>query len=110
MYICSSKHVVSFDILSLANCFSRSVRPLTLFFSRGLFFVAGFHWVSVKGKRATSAEAPILAVAPHSSYMDALPVTFLGLTSVVAKTEAKSIPFFGSMSPIYAIWLGVQML
>lgn len=98
---------MSLDILlSLVRCFSRSVRPLAVFFSRALFFMAGFHWVSVKGKRATSAEAPILAAAPHSSYMDALPVTYLGLTSVVAKTEAESVPFFGSMAPISTSWFG----
>lgn len=76
----------------------RSLRPLAVFFARGVFFFGGFHWVTVKGKRATSAEAPILAVAPHSSYLDALPVTYLGLTSVVAKTEAEDVPIFGTLT------------
>lgn len=54
--------------------------------------------MTVKGKRASSAEAPILAVAPHSSYLDALPVTYLGLTSVVAKTESQDVPIFGTLT------------
>ena len=51
----------------------------------------------MKGKLATAEEAPILAVAPHSSFFDALPITFLDLTSVVAKADAENVPIFGSM-------------
>lgn len=72
------------------------LRPLVVFFSRGVFFMGGFHWVTVKGKRALPSEAPVLATAPHSSYFDALPVTFLDLTTVVAKSSAANVPFFGS--------------
>lgn len=72
------------------------LRPLVVLFSRGVFFMGGFHWVEVKGKRALPSEAPLLATAPHSTYFDGLPVTFLGLTSVVAKSTASNVPFFGS--------------
>lgn len=63
---------------------------------RALFVAGGFHWVTVKGKQATSKEAPVLAVAPHSSYSDALAVIYLGAPSVVAKGETGQIPFLGS--------------
>jgi len=50
----------------------------------------------VKGQRASAEAAPILVVAPHSSYIDALIVVYLNLTSMVAKKSAIQIPFFGS--------------
>ena len=52
----------------------------------------------MKGERASPKEATILALAPHSSYFDALPVVHCDLTSVVAKAEASSVHLFGSMS------------
>ena len=61
-----------------------------------VFFVGGIPWVTVKGKRATSAEAPILAISPHSSYMDVLAVVFLDWTSVVCKGEVVGAPMIGS--------------
>ena len=50
----------------------------------------------MKGRRACAAAAPILVVSPHSSYIDALIVVYLNLTSIVAKKSAIQIPFFGS--------------
>ncbi|KAL0271512.1 UNVERIFIED_CONTAM: hypothetical protein PYX00_008584 [Menopon gallinae] len=74
---------------------------------RALFVAGGFHWVTVKGKQATPKEAPVLAVAPHSSYSDALAVIYLGAPSVVAKGEIGQIPFFGKLinytQPVY-VW------
>jgi len=52
----------------------------------------------VKGRRASAEEAPILTVAPHSSYIDALIIVYLNMTSMVAKKSAIEIPFFGSKS------------
>ncbi|WAR13504.1 PCAT2-like protein [Mya arenaria] len=73
------------------------LRPIIVFLSRGVFFAAGFHHIKVSGKRANPSEAMILAVAPHSSYMDALPVVFLDLTSSVAKSENGEVPLFGTL-------------
>ncbi|EEB14333.1 conserved hypothetical protein [Pediculus humanus corporis] len=74
---------------------------------RALFAAGGFHWVKVKGKQATSKEAPVLAVAPHSSYFDALSVVYLGGPSVVAKGETGILPLFGKLinytQPVY-VW------
>ncbi|KAJ9595046.1 hypothetical protein L9F63_013643, partial [Diploptera punctata] len=62
---------------------------------RALFLFGGFNWVTVRGKQASAKDAPILALAPHSSYFDALPVILLGGPSVVAKGETGQLPFFG---------------
>ncbi|ESO91104.1 hypothetical protein LOTGIDRAFT_217653 [Lottia gigantea] len=80
-------------------------RPLVVFFCRMVFFVAGFQWITVRGKRVSSKEAPIMALGPHSSYFDALPVVYHNLDTVVAKADSGNIPFFGTLmqftQPVY---------
>ena len=70
-------------------------------FCRAVFFIGGFHWISVKGRLSSAEEAPILATAPHSTYFDALPIVFFQLTTVVAKTAAARVLIFGSMLSCY---------
>lgn len=62
---------------------------------RAMWFAGGFHWMTVKGQQALPAEAPILTLAPHSSYFDAIPVT-MTMASIVMKAESKDIPVWGS--------------
>ncbi|XP_076470898.1 lysophosphatidylcholine acyltransferase 1-like [Babylonia areolata] len=71
--------------------------PLIVLLSRGVFFVGGFKWIRVRGQRASAEEAPILVVAPHSSFLDSLALVYMGLTSVVAKAESQHIPCFGKI-------------
>jgi len=77
------------------------LRPVIVFFSRCVFFAGGFHHIKVFGRRAQAKEAAILVMAPHSSYMDALPIVYLDLTSNVAKSENGQVPVFGSMRSFY---------
>lgn len=65
---------------------------------RCVFAVMGFHWVKVKGRQASCKEAPVIAVAPHSSFSDALPVICMGAPSVVARGETANAPFVKRMS------------
>ncbi|CAL1540095.1 unnamed protein product [Lymnaea stagnalis] len=74
------------------------LRPIVLVLCRGVFFAGGLYWVNVKGKQASSKDAPLLLLAPHSSFLDALPVVFLGLTSVVAKASTEQIMLFGTLT------------
>ena len=69
---------------------------------RALFICGGFHHLKVKGRKAETKDAPVLALAPHSSFFDALPVVYLGGPSIVAKAEIGRIPFFGSRSPTFS--------
>lgn len=64
---------------------------------KNMFFSAGFR-LKIKGIRASEKEAPILALAPHSSYYDALPVVVLTAPSIIVKAEVNEIPFFASMN------------
>ncbi|CAJ1083702.1 lysophosphatidylcholine acyltransferase 1 [Xyrichtys novacula] len=63
---------------------------------RAMWFCGGFHWIKVKGQQATPTEAPIITVAPHSSYFDAIPVT-MTMCSIVTKLESRSIPIWGTL-------------
>lgn len=63
---------------------------------RAMWFCGGFHWVKVKGQRADPSEAPILTVAPHSAYFDAIPVTNT-MCSIVTKLEGRSVPVWGTL-------------
>ncbi|KAF4522885.1 hypothetical protein B566_EDAN012939 [Ephemera danica] len=72
-----------------------------------LFRCAGFHSVSIRGRRATRAEAPVIALAPHSSFFDALPVVFAGAPSIVAKADTSYLYFIGSTGLVRILsWLG----
>ncbi|KAM9310540.1 lysophosphatidylcholine acyltransferase 1 [Pholidichthys leucotaenia] len=63
---------------------------------RVMWFAGGFHWMTVKGRRALPTEAPILTLAPHSSYFDAIPVT-MTMSTIVMKAESKDIPLWGTL-------------
>ncbi len=80
---------------SLCFCLSRLVDLVLKAIMRAMWFSGGFHWVRVKGRAALPSEAPILTMAPHSSYFDAIPVT-MTMASIVMKAESKDIPVWGS--------------
>lgn len=61
---------------------------------RAYFFCMGFR-VVVKGKQVDSSEAPILAVAPHSTFFDGIVCIVAGLPSTVSRVENLATPIFG---------------
>lgn len=67
----------------------------------------GFHWIKIKGRRATKAEAPILIVGPHSSFFDATAVFWSNVPCLVNRIENLQLPFFGKYidytQPVY-VW------
>ncbi|CAL1584410.1 unnamed protein product [Knipowitschia caucasica] len=71
---------------------------------RTLWFCCGFHWLKVKGKMADVSEAPILVVAPHSAFFDAIPVSET-LCTFVTKESGKNVPVWGTIiqyvKPVY---------
>ncbi|CAG4962997.1 unnamed protein product [Colias eurytheme] len=58
---------------------------------------AGFHRVKVMGQehKAKGREAPVIVIAPHSSFFDAIAIVCLGAPSVVAKADTARLPFIG---------------
>lgn len=81
--------------LSVCHLVFRLVDIILKIIMRVMWFAGGFHWITVKGQRALPAEAPILTLAPHSSYFDAMPVT-MTMATIVMKAESKDIPLWGS--------------
>ncbi|XP_036406996.1 lysophospholipid acyltransferase LPCAT4 [Megalops cyprinoides] len=67
------------------------------FLSRAVFFSLGFLWIRVKGRQAGPKEAPLLAVAPHSSFLDILVLVPAGLPTVVSRSENCSLPVIGAL-------------
>lgn len=83
-------------LIPLLLLFTRRLVDIILkIIMRVMWFAGGFHWMTIKGRRALPAEAPILTLAPHSSYFDAIPVT-MTMASIVMKAESKDIPLWGS--------------
>lgn len=79
------------------QCLWRRFMDLSLrVIMRAMWFCGGFHWITVKGEQAPPSRAPILTLAPHSSYFDAIPVT-MTMASIVAKAESRSIPVWGTL-------------
>ena len=72
------------------------MRIIICYIIRFMYICLGFI-VRVKGEQADSKDAPILVVAPHSTFYDSLPVVLMGAPSVVAKAETTSIPFWGAI-------------
>ncbi|KAG7264838.1 hypothetical protein CRUP_004381, partial [Coryphaenoides rupestris] len=55
--------------------------------SRAVFLAMGFPWIRVKGRRAGLREAPVLVVAPHSSFLDMVVLMPTQLATVVSAVE-----------------------
>jgi len=51
--------------------------------------------VTKTGHQVSASEAPVLIVAPHSSFFDAMAVFWTGLPFIVNREENRSIPFIG---------------
>ncbi|KAI5087948.1 lysophospholipid acyltransferase LPCAT4 [Silurus meridionalis] len=73
------------------------LHPIMIFLSRSVFFSMGFLWIKVKGRQATQKEAPVLAVAPHSGFLDMLVLSLVGLPTVVSRSENANLPVIGAL-------------
>nr|XP_023692195.1 lysophospholipid acyltransferase LPCAT4 [Paramormyrops kingsleyae] len=73
------------------------LHPIILLLSRAVFFSLGFFWIRIKGRRADPREAPMLAVAPHSSFLDILILCPAALPTVVSRSENSSLPIIGAL-------------
>ena len=53
--------------------------------------------METKGKLATREEAPVLVVAPHSTYFDGFAVFWADLPYIISRQENRSIPLIGTI-------------
>lgn len=90
--------MISTTVYTVFFSLLRGCERILIFVGRAIYFLLGFHIFEVKGRQASVREAPLVCIAPHSSFLDGF-VFFMGnaLPSTVSKAENTGIPFFGSM-------------
>ncbi|XP_037030614.1 lysophosphatidylcholine acyltransferase isoform X1 [Bradysia coprophila] len=85
----------------------RKFQSLTAMSMRAMFVAGSFHNLKLIGKPASPKDAPIVVVAPHSSFFDSIVPISVGAVPccVLAKIETSSLAFFGKLinftQPIY---------
>ncbi|XP_043461375.1 lysophosphatidylcholine acyltransferase isoform X2 [Leptopilina heterotoma] len=105
---CLGLHGLSEDDLRRAPLqgWRRKVVPWLCFLGR-LTYQAGGMKIVVRGKQASRAEAPILVVAPHSTFIDGGIVYVTGFPSIIVRRESGLNPFIGKLinytQPVY-VW------
>ncbi|XP_026846430.1 lysophosphatidylcholine acyltransferase [Drosophila persimilis] len=107
MFACIGLYGMTLDDLKAKplSGWRKQMQYMTAKAMRMLYTSGSFHHVSMKGTPATPKQAPILVVAPHSSYVDSILVVATGPPSIVAKRETADIPLLGRIinyaQPIY---------
>lgn len=74
----------------------RKLTPLLCFLGKSTYAAGGMH-VVIKGKQATRKEAPILVIAPHSTFLDGGIVYATRFPSIIVRRESGMNPYIGSM-------------
>ncbi|XP_052758939.1 lysophosphatidylcholine acyltransferase isoform X2 [Galleria mellonella] len=65
----------------------RSLKPIICFIGK-LSYLAGGMAITVRGRQASRQEAPILVIAPHSSFLDSCIVYATKMSSVIVRKES----------------------
>jgi len=82
------------DISTPVTGWKARLQQVSCFFGRVCCRCCGFS-VTITGVRVTKSEAPVLVVAPHSSFFDALAIFWSGLPFIVNREENKDLLFIG---------------
>ena len=77
--------------------FTRSLYDWTIpILARTWLFILGFYHIPFKGQMAKPEDAPVLVMAPHSSFFDGLiPLIFPRPFTAVTKLENRGVPLIG---------------
>ncbi|XP_013188558.1 lysophosphatidylcholine acyltransferase [Amyelois transitella] len=65
----------------------RALKPLICFIGK-MSYLAGGMAITIRGRQASRQEAPILVVAPHSSFLDSCIVYATKMSSVIVRKES----------------------
>ena len=90
--------IISRPLTSYCDCCRFLTNTIGGYLSRLLLLGMGFQWIRVRGSPASTADAPLWVVSPHSCFLDMFVVSVFHLPTYVAKKEVRSIPFFGCES------------
>ncbi|XP_023722051.1 lysophosphatidylcholine acyltransferase 2 isoform X2 [Cryptotermes secundus] len=84
----------------------RKLNPMICALGKSTYQVGGMKLI-VKGRQASRKEAPILVVAPHSTFLDAGITYVTGFPSIIVRRESGLNPFIGKLinytQPVY-VW------
>lgn len=72
--------------------------PIARFFSRCVFWSAGYHYIKITG--TPDMTSPILIFAPHTGFFDSMLVTYLNFVSVVGRAGSDQIHLFGNLTAL----------
>lgn len=70
-----------------------------------LTYQAGGMRIVVRGKQASRSEAPILVLAPHSTFIDGGIVYVTGFPSIIVRRESGLNPFVGSRCCCFVLFI-----
>ncbi|XP_077290579.1 lysophospholipid acyltransferase LPCAT4-like [Arctopsyche grandis] len=76
-------------------CANRAMRPVLCTIGKWSYLAGGMA-ITIKGKQASCQEAPILVVAPHSTFLDSCIVYATRMSSVIVRRESMG-NYVGSM-------------
>ena len=82
------------DLTTPVTGWKAQLQLISCFFGRVCVRCCGFS-VSITGHRVDKTVAPVLIVAPHSSFFDALAIFWSGLPFIVNREENKELLFIG---------------
>ena len=82
------------DLAAPITGWRAALQQISCFCGRVCCYCCGFS-VTVTGRRVTKDEAPVLVVAPHSSFFDALAIFWSGLPFIVSREENKNLLLIG---------------
>lgn len=83
----------------------RALKPLICFIGK-MSYLAGGMAISIRGRQASRQEAPILVVAPHSSFLDSCIVYATKMSSVIVRKESMD-NYVGSMFLYLSLGVGL---
>jgi len=94
-WMVASIGLIGMDRSKPVSGWRKPLRQIVGFFGRATLFFCGFHYVKRTGTQYSKDIAPVLVVAPHSSFFDAVAIFCMGFPYFVNREENKSIPFIG---------------
>jgi len=104
MWCLAKLAILGFDESKPMGCFRSMLLWPTRPVARLIMFVFGFYWIDVKGKVAPTTVAPVMVLAPHSTFLDTfLAASLTGKFAGLGKKEARNTPLFGTLSIAYQI-------
>ena len=90
--------------------FCRSLKVIYRGVARSILFIIGFYWIKINGKLADKREAPIIVIAPHSSFQDMLMMDSLRPLSGLSRIENRGAPILGRESKLIYYYLTILIL